>query len=199
IGIGTFKSAHTGHLSLIHLPKQGLGTAPNEHVAVKRMYRKRTQNTTTGNWVTTRFLPADEHAMIIQEANLLYWASSLMDFTYSFIHLFLSNTDEGPPFTIPQLRFLHAGVADSHDQVAGNNINNISSIQRTYLVEEFIEELDSFVKFVHNGDAGPLFGADDPFYHIAEFLCFTQHVQYFKTDGTVSCLTFKVCLLLFHH
>ncbi|KAF8175084.1 hypothetical protein K438DRAFT_1771345 [Mycena galopus ATCC 62051] len=60
IGIGTFKSPHTGHLSLIHLPEQGLGTAPNELVAVKRMYCKRTQNTTTGNWVTTRFLPADD-------------------------------------------------------------------------------------------------------------------------------------------
>ncbi|KAJ7795511.1 hypothetical protein B0H14DRAFT_3495846 [Mycena olivaceomarginata] len=185
IGIGTFKSAHTGHLILIHLPSQGLGTAPNELVAVKRMYRWRTQNTTTGNWVTTRFLPADEHAMIIQEANLLYWASSLMDFTYSFIHLFLSNADEEPPFTIPQLRFVHAGVAVSHDQVAGNNISNTSSIRRTYLVEEFIEESDGFVKFVHNGDANSLLDTDDPFYHIAEFLCFTQHVQYFKTDGTV--------------
>ncbi|KAJ7767848.1 hypothetical protein B0H14DRAFT_2254996, partial [Mycena olivaceomarginata] len=91
-----------------------------------------------------------------QEANLLYWASSIMDFTYSFIHRFLSNTDEEPPFTIPQLRFVHAGVPVSHDQIAGTNINNTSSIRRTYLVEEFIdEELDGFVKFVHNGDATP--------------------------------------------
>ncbi|KAJ6474356.1 hypothetical protein C8R45DRAFT_834944, partial [Mycena sanguinolenta] len=147
IGIGTFKTAHIGRLSLIHLPKQGLGTVPNELVAVKRMYRRRTQNATTGNWVTSRFPPADEHAMAIQEANLLYWASSIMDFTYSFIHLFLSSTDEEPPFTIPQLRFVHAGVAVSHDQVAGTNLSNTSSIRRTYLVEEFIdEESDGFVK-----------------------------------------------------
>ncbi|KAJ7348304.1 hypothetical protein DFH08DRAFT_698194, partial [Mycena albidolilacea] len=199
LGIGTFKSAHTGHLSLIHLPSQGLGTAPNELVTVKRMYRRRTQNTTTGNWVMTRFLPADEHAMIIQEANLLYWASSLMDFTYSFIHLFLSNADEEPPFTIPQLRFVHAGVAVSHDQVAGNNISNTSSIRRTYLVEEFIEESDGFVKFVHDGDANSLLDTDDPFYHIAEFLCFTQHVQYFKTDGTVFLSDLQGMSLLFHH
>ncbi|KAF8188604.1 hypothetical protein K438DRAFT_1972294 [Mycena galopus ATCC 62051] len=87
--------------------------------------------------------------------------------------------------TIPQLRFVHAGVAVSHDQAAGNNISNTSSIRRTYLVEEFIEESDGFVKFVHNGDANSLLDTDDPFYHIAEFFCFTQHVQYFKTDGTV--------------
>ncbi|KAF8212824.1 hypothetical protein K438DRAFT_1565710, partial [Mycena galopus ATCC 62051] len=105
-------------------------------------------------------------------ANLLYWTSSIMDFTYSFLHLFLSNTDEEPPFTIPQLRFVHAGVAVSHDQVAG--------------IEEFIdEESDGFVKFVHTGDANPLLDRDNPFYSIAEFLCFTQHAQYFKTEGTV--------------
>ncbi|KAJ6488758.1 hypothetical protein C8R45DRAFT_827125, partial [Mycena sanguinolenta] len=55
-----------------------------------------------------------------------------------------------------------------------------------YLVEEFIEGgSDTFVKFVHNGDANPLLDAGDELYYIAEFLCFTQHLDYFKTDGTV--------------
>ncbi|KAF8192406.1 hypothetical protein K438DRAFT_1762403 [Mycena galopus ATCC 62051] len=49
IGIGTFKSARIGRLSLIHLPAQGLGIVRNELVAVKRMYRRRAQNPNTGN------------------------------------------------------------------------------------------------------------------------------------------------------
>jgi hypothetical protein len=51
----------------------------------------------------------------------------------SFIHLFLPNTDEERPFTIPQLRFAHACVAVSHGQVAGDNISNTYLIKDTYL------------------------------------------------------------------
>ena len=88
--------------------------------------------------------------------------------------------------------FVHAGVAIPHDQVVGANI---SSIRRTYLVEEFIdEELDGFVKFVHNDDANPLLDRDDPFYNIAEFLGFTRNVQYFKMEGPLFCPTLKVCM-----
>jgi hypothetical protein len=186
IGMGTFKKAHTGHLSLIHLPEQGLGTTLNQLVAVKRMYRSPKNTGTSSNRAVVRFAPADEYARTVQEANLLYWAASLMEFTYSFIHRFLSKSSADPPFEIPQLRFVHAGVAVSHDQAIGTNISNTTSIRRTYLVEEFINESsEGFVKFVHNGDANPLLDLDDPLYEIAEFLCFTQHVQYFKTDGTV--------------
>ncbi|KAJ7841524.1 hypothetical protein B0H14DRAFT_3457471 [Mycena olivaceomarginata] len=115
---------------------------------------------TSSNRAVVRFAPADEYARAVQEANLLYWAASLMELTYSFIHCFLSKSSADPPFEILQLRFVHAGVAED------------------YLVEEFINESsEGFVKFVHNGDANPLLDLDDPLYEIAEFLCFTQHVQ----------------------
>ncbi|KAJ6507052.1 hypothetical protein C8R45DRAFT_798108, partial [Mycena sanguinolenta] len=119
--------------------------------------------------------------------NLLYWASPLMEFTYSAIRRQMCETDEQTTkITIPQLRFVHAGVAVCHDQVTGTDMRNTSSIRRTCLVEEFIEEgSDGFVKYVHNGDVNPLLDYDAPLYHIAEFLCFTQHLQYYKTDGTV--------------
>ncbi|KAJ7176191.1 hypothetical protein C8R43DRAFT_942991 [Mycena crocata] len=39
LGVGTFKSAHAGHLTLVHLFNQGLGKVPTDPVAVKRMYR----------------------------------------------------------------------------------------------------------------------------------------------------------------
>ena len=91
-----------------------------------------------------------------------------------------------PPFDIPELRFVYAGVAVSHDQVLGNNTANTSSVRRTYLLEELIDtEDENFVKFVHNGNALPLLEPEDPLYEIAQFLCFTQHVQYYKTEGAV--------------
>lgn len=74
------------------------------------------------------------------------------------------------------------GVAVSHDQVLGNNIANTSSICQRYLAEELIDtETEDFVKFIHNDKAMLLMAANDPLYDIVEFLCFTQHVQYFKT------------------
>ncbi|KAF8199240.1 hypothetical protein K438DRAFT_1500860, partial [Mycena galopus ATCC 62051] len=133
-----------------------------------------------------RYVSADEDVKTVEEANLLYWASSLMKFTYSAINRFRSKASTPPPFEIPQLRFVRAGIAVCHDQVTGSNISNPSSIKRTYLVEVFIEGgPDAFVKFVHNGDTNALLDAGEELYFIAEFLCFTQHLQYFKTDGTV--------------
>ncbi|KAJ7156458.1 hypothetical protein C8R43DRAFT_883951 [Mycena crocata] len=100
--------------------------------------------------------------------------------------MFISSANEKPPFLIPQLRFVRAGVAVSHDLVQGNTVSNTSSVRRTYLLEELVDtEEEDFVKFIHNADAVPLLPQNDPLYEICEFLCFTQHVQYFKTDGAV--------------
>ncbi|KAJ7429090.1 hypothetical protein FB451DRAFT_1071607, partial [Mycena latifolia] len=186
---GTFKTAHIGHLTLTHLATHGLGTRQNDLVAVKRLYYKRDQKANSSDTPKLRrFSAPDEYVKILQEANLLFWGASIMAFTYSFIRHFISHATEEPPFTIPELRFVHAGVVVVHEQVNGTNIANTSSVQRTYLVEEFINtgtEPQEFVKFIHNGDAVPLLPPDDPLYGIAEFLCFTQHVQYFKSGGAV--------------
>ncbi|KAJ7196326.1 hypothetical protein C8J57DRAFT_1644167 [Mycena rebaudengoi] len=177
IGIGTFKTAHSGHLSLIHLPKR-----------VKCLYRARNKAAdTTGPIKVSRYTTTDEHRRLLDEANLLYWADALMSFTYSFIDKTLAELPGPPPFIIPRLRFVDAAVAVSHEPLSGNNIANISSIRRTYLLEEFIDTKTAgpYVKFVHNGSATPLLDEDDDLYRIAQFLCFTQHVQYQKTDQTV--------------
>ncbi|KAJ6617309.1 hypothetical protein B0H10DRAFT_1948394 [Mycena sp. CBHHK59/15] len=110
IGVGTFKTAHTGYLTLVHLRTHGLGRVENDCVVAKHMYRSRNPKPgNTGGWVV-----------------------------------------------------------------------------QTYLVEEFIDtEAEEFVKYIHNGDTGPLLSQEDPFYDIADFLCFTQHVQYLKSSGLV--------------
>ncbi|KAJ7508027.1 hypothetical protein B0H11DRAFT_2185128 [Mycena galericulata] len=93
-----------------------------------------------------------------------------------------------PPFEIPQVRFIHAGVAAVHQAVSGPPANNKSSICRSYLIEEYIdEEKDGFYKFINNASAVPvkLPTADSSLSLLATFLSFTQHVQYYKTKGMV--------------
>ncbi|KAJ7769211.1 hypothetical protein DFH07DRAFT_736144 [Mycena maculata] len=150
------------------------------------MYKTRTNKTDPKSSVITCYSPADEYAYTLQEANLLYWGSSLLGFTYLFIHHFISQASEKSAFVIPELCIVDAGVAVSRDQASRNNVANTSSLRRTYLVEELINtDSEDFVKFVHNGNAVPLLAPEDLLYDIAQFLCFTQRIQYFKTDGAV--------------
>ncbi|KAJ7131918.1 hypothetical protein C8R46DRAFT_1015552 [Mycena filopes] len=129
-------------------------------------------------------MPADEYRKILMEANILLWAGSIMAFTYSFIDHFIENSPDPPPFEIPDIRFVHAGVALVHQQLNGPLAPISSSICRFYLVEELIDEQeDGFHKFINNGSATPLPSTDASVSATAEFLSFTQHVQHHKTKG----------------
>ncbi|KAJ7797160.1 hypothetical protein B0H14DRAFT_3548763 [Mycena olivaceomarginata] len=190
LGIGTFKTAHPAYLTLMHLTSEGLGTKPNEAVAVKRMYVRRAKATSIDpdGWVVARLTPADEYRKILMEANILQWAVSLMTFTFSFIDHFIQKSSHPPPFNIPDIRFVHAAVAIVHEQPSGRTASTKSTICRSYLVEELIDEkLDGFHKFIHNGNAvSALSDSEDKSLHeMADFLSFTQHVQYYKTAGMV--------------
>ncbi|KAJ7473367.1 hypothetical protein FB451DRAFT_1367350 [Mycena latifolia] len=185
LGIGTFKTAHPGYLTLVHLFTEGLGTKPNEAVAVKRMYVRRAKPTEANPhaWVINRLMPADEFRKTIMEANVLLWAISIMTFTYSFIQHFIDNSPHNPPFDIPEVRFVRAGVAVVHEQATGPVIN---ARARAYLIEELIdEEHDGFHKFINNGSAVPVLTANKSLSTLADFLSFTQHVQFYKTGGMV--------------
>ncbi|KAJ6613176.1 hypothetical protein B0H10DRAFT_1806119, partial [Mycena sp. CBHHK59/15] len=91
-----------------------------------------------------------------------------------------------PPFSIPDIRFVHAGVAVIHQQVPGPVLVNKSSICWSYLIEELIDEpQDGFYKFINNSSAILLPTANEVVAAVAGFLSFTQHVQYYKMDGMV--------------
>ena len=53
-----------------------------------------------------------------------------------------------------------------------------------YLVEELIplSTGEAFIKYIHNGDATPRVFRDAAVDEIAEFLAFTQHVQYITSE-----------------
>ncbi|KAF8996699.1 hypothetical protein BDQ17DRAFT_1171333, partial [Cyathus striatus] len=117
------------------------------------------------------------------EANVTYWATSLLSYSYSYIAQIIS-TKGGPPFKIPEIRFVKAGVGIVHNATGSKTGGKSTTMRNVYLLEEFIEnEGNNFIKFIHNGPARPLLDESDPLYVIAEFLCFMQHIQYEKTDS----------------
>ncbi|KAJ7889291.1 hypothetical protein B0H14DRAFT_2220150, partial [Mycena olivaceomarginata] len=116
-------------------------------------HRNKPTDASPGSWTITLVTPADEHRQIIIDANVLLWAISIMTFTYSFIHHFIDNSEHTPPFDLPEVCFIHAGVAIVHDPATVPMISKLS-ICRSYLVEELIdEERDGFYKFINNGNA----------------------------------------------
>ncbi|KAJ8596861.1 hypothetical protein M405DRAFT_725396, partial [Rhizopogon salebrosus TDB-379] len=121
------------------------------------------------------FALANEVPKLFKEANVLYWAKSLLQFTYDFIdRCLLSSSHQDRPH-IPRVRFVEAGLAFAYDQEP----QGLAS----FLLEELIAGDDVFQKFIHNMDANPLLDEDESGYDFALFLAFTQHVQYVKTGG----------------
>lgn len=108
--------------------------------------------------------------------------------TYMFIDCSISKSTTAPDFEIPQLRFVNAGLTIGYATTFGGggswSVNcKAGLVSMAYLVEELIPDAKSCVKFIHNGTCRPLPHLDDPAYEIAEFLAFTQHIQYIKTGG----------------
>ncbi|KAG6378352.1 hypothetical protein JVT61DRAFT_14077 [Boletus reticuloceps] len=125
---------------------------------------------------------------LYREANILYWAMALLDLTYDYVDQCVANAKESPPFAIPRLRFVEAGLLIAHsynDRAESTRSYGAKSgmIGMTYLTEEIID--GAFVKFIHNGNASPRWLSDPAANKVAEFLAFTQHVQYIKTGKQV--------------
>ncbi|KAJ7197968.1 hypothetical protein GGX14DRAFT_525939 [Mycena pura] len=122
------------------------------------------------------------------EANVLQWSTSIFGLSDDFIQNFITHNGQ-PPFKIPYPRFIHAGVALVHSALpAVSSSKSTSNVARSYLVEELIDgHRDNFRKFIANRSAKPLASvlAEAELAHVAEFLSFTQHVQYWKTKAMV--------------
>ncbi|KAF6760780.1 MHCK/EF2 kinase, partial [Ephemerocybe angulata] len=121
-------------------------------------------------------LPVQEELLhIINECNLMYWCSTIMRCAYQFISAKVEEKGE-PPFEIPNLRFLSMAKLQKGESIS-------PMITLGYMLEEMIH--GDFVKYIHNGHPVPCTEPplSDEEYKIAEFLCFTQHVQYLQTKG----------------
>ena len=203
---GGFKTTQSVQLMLGTLRPSGVGSKVCQDIAVKRFYiRNKTppanksgasqdilkwldlQNKSppaidVKNLRFSRFTIADELDKLYREANVLYWAKSLFQLTYDFIDRAVGKATTPPPFNIPQLCFVDAGLLlaiKSSSVKAPSAVN----VQTPYPAEELITCDEPFVKYIHNGDPTPMPEPYEPGYDIAQFLAFTQHVQYVKTGG----------------
>ncbi|KAG2352477.1 hypothetical protein BDR07DRAFT_1480291 [Suillus spraguei] len=185
LGVGGFKTAHPGFLTLLSAPEIPLGSRPRQKVAVKRpFYKKYPPGSSTNpiNFSIGRYTISDELPKLFREANVLYWARSLLTFAYEYIDHCVANSSDTPPFHIPRLRFVEAGLALSHDHTQpGHKSKSLTMPRAGYLVEELIT--DDFIKYIHNMDCNPMLDPYEVGYEIAEFLACTQHIQFAKTGG----------------
>ncbi|KAG1880652.1 hypothetical protein C8R48DRAFT_540319, partial [Suillus tomentosus] len=159
LGAGGFKTAHPGFLTLFSAPETLLGSRPRQKVAVKRPFYKNYPPGSSKNpmrFSIGRYTISDELPKLFKEANVLYWARALLTFSYEYIDHCISNSSEPPPFHIPRMRFVEAGLALSHDQVQpGHKSKSPTRMPRAgYLVEELIP--DDFLKYIHNMDCNPM-------------------------------------------
>nr|GAT58505.1 predicted protein [Mycena chlorophos] len=185
IGRGAFKTAQSGYLTLTPLQNEGLGGRPSEPVVAKRPYAN---GAPSGNqFQISRLDPEDEFASILMEANVLKWSLSLWGLVEAYIQNHIH--DYGlPVFDLPSPRFVQAGVALVHAATPAAGSAQTTNLLRSFLLEELIKDhADSFRKFIGNRSAVPLpsaiSGPDDQ--NFADFLAFTQHLQYWKTRGLV--------------
>ncbi|KAG1730994.1 hypothetical protein EDB19DRAFT_1912656 [Suillus lakei] len=184
IGVGGFKTAHSGWLTLMAPPKIGPGSVAHDKIVVKRPYHKvfATPTTTTGPYKIAHYSLVDELSRLFKEANILYWVKSLLKLTYDFIDRCVASSSEPPPFPIPQVRFVEGGLALAYFQGDRKPGGETGSTCAVFLLEEFINsDGEDFVKFIHNMDANPLIDYDEYGYDLAVFFSFTQHIQYAKT------------------
>jgi hypothetical protein len=113
IRIGSFKTAQQGWLMLTVPPSSGLGSWASHKVIVKcpfhRVYPQGKPASST-DYKIGHFAPADELPKLFREVNIPYWAKALLGLVYNFIDHSIASTPDPPPFNIPHVQFVEAGL-----------------------------------------------------------------------------------------
>ena len=120
-------------------------------------------------WPKNIMVPTYEKLVSLSKTELRVhaWASALLEDMY----LFIQNRKPEVLFQMPQFCFVRAALAEDEKK------------SHAFLIEEYIDQSieGPFMKYINNGIAKPLSEAtrhSDNHHYCAEFLCFTQHVQY---------------------
>ncbi|KAG1847777.1 hypothetical protein C8R48DRAFT_779120 [Suillus tomentosus] len=96
-----------------------------------------------------------------------------------------------PPFEIPRVHFVDAGVALGYGQrnassKPGDKSNTkAGAVSAVFFLKEPIlfDDKEKFTKFIHNMDCVLSLDEDEYGYDLAVFLVFMQHLQYVQTEG----------------
>ncbi|KAI6102259.1 hypothetical protein F5141DRAFT_984319, partial [Pisolithus sp. B1] len=136
----------------------------------------------------------DESSILYCEANMLYWAKALLKMTYDFIDCAVQGAEASPPFNIPHLHFVDAGLLLMYSSAAvalpeGSKCPAKPSgmVCTMFLAKELIPTMSDadFIKYIHNGNTEPCDLISARAEEITLFLAFMQHVQYTRTGGQV--------------
>ncbi|KAG2120946.1 uncharacterized protein F5147DRAFT_563694, partial [Suillus discolor] len=131
----------------------------------------------------------------LNKSDVLYWAKSLLNFTYKYIDYCINAAPSPSSFQIPHVHFMEAGIAlaFSHHSLNTQGTSNQAPIadikagtfSAVYLLEEpmMFDANQTFTKFIHNKDCEPSLDDNEYGYDLAVFLAFTQYIQYAKTEG----------------
>ncbi|KIK82491.1 hypothetical protein PAXRUDRAFT_153723, partial [Paxillus rubicundulus Ve08.2h10] len=193
LSAGALKTVQLGRLNLSPIRAHGLGSQPNEEIALKWPY---TPSTKPG-FMQLSF--HKESIKVFHEANVLYWAKALFNMTYNYIHHCITEAPEPPPFDIPQIHFVNTALMLAYAEKAevldqpGTPKLVPGSVTIGYLAEELIrlDDNSEFTKFIHNSDPSPFILPGEYGYQTTKFLVFTQHVQYINTGGQVYILDYQ--------
>ena len=171
IAHGNFKSAYEGY-STIHLFNTG-----SEKICVKQCYYN-----PPGSRACKVFDGAKQVQQLTMELNCIGWAAALMSCVYDFVDdsdSHIVSSEKGTiDLQVPRMRFVQCGLAISK-----------ADDHSAYLLEEFIEtdeaghSIDWFVKYLNNDSAKPRSFNNPEKVLRAQFLSFSQHVQFWKTNG----------------
>ncbi|KAG2156879.1 uncharacterized protein EDB93DRAFT_1078941 [Suillus bovinus] len=201
IGIGAFKTAHPGWLTLSPIVSSSLGSCSQHDVVVKRPFYRvpPTSQAAASSLKIVRYSSVDELKHVLKESIVMYWAKSLLNYTYDYIDHHISTSPTPLPFEIPHVHFVDAGVALGYGQritssKPGEKSNTkAGTVLAIYLLEEHIvfDDNQEFTNFIHNMDYMPSLDEDQYGYDLAIFLTFTQHIQYVQNEGLVSVLDYQ--------
>jgi len=194
LGVSAFKTAQSAQLMLSPLTRSGMGSSPNYEIVLKWPYINDNPEEPAGppfSW----FALKDKSNILYREANVLYWAKALLKMTYEFIDHAVDFAMEPPPFDIPCLCFVDAGLLLAYSNAPATTkdsglllVKTSAIVSMMYLGKELIpisSDGKDFVKYIHNGDAAPCDLLDPDMENIVQFLVFTQHIQYVKTGRQV--------------
>ena len=165
----------------------------NVNICAKQVYatkRKDVMNA-AGKMVTLeQKVPVDRASQLKQlmdEINCLVWGQSLVSMTFQFVDDRISVLGE-PPLKIPKMSFVQAGLAKEEGD------------GQVYLIEQLIDEKTEglFRKYIHNAVAKPVIWGthDDKDVVRADFLAFSQHLQYWKSSKLVFVSDYQGLFLL---
>ena len=179
IHYGIFKLAFAGNSTTPVFRNLNSESPGGESICLKQKYYMSAQS-----GKRKPYDAATQVSSLIIDICSLVWADQLMRLVYRFIEnhdhatqpeaaaVSISSSKKDSRPLVPALHFTSSGLACSDDR------NTI------YLVEELIDANveGRYVKYVSNASPKPLsFLPGDKYINVANFLCFSQHVQYMTT------------------